>query len=538
MLNYLNPGGARFQKSLNSEIYVDKSMLIEKTNRAIDTTQRYLCLSRPRRFGKTMAAEMLSAYYSYGCEREKLFRELAIYQTSSYKEHIDQHDCILINVQEFLSNSTDVFDLIYNITSALHREFVQAYPTIHFVDSSRLNEIMKDVYRATGRTFIILIDEWDCLFREFREDLDAQKTYLDFLRMWFKDQVYVGLAYMTGILPIKKYGTHSALNMFYEYSMTEPSGYAKYFGFTEEEVFHLSEIYHAPFDLLKQWYDGYHMLYREGIGFASKQELVSMYSPKSLIEAITRGSLGTYWNQTETYEALKHYIQMNMDGLKDAIVMMLSGGEVEIRTETFANDMTHLISSDDVLTLLVHLGYLTYDESTKTVSIPNKEVSIEYVNAIRNLDWSEVMKSIDQSKALVHSIWSKQDQDVARMIEKVHQEISILQYNDENSLSCVIGLALYYAKEYYTMIREFPSGKGYADIVLIPRLNHTDKPAIVMELKWDVTAEGAIQQIKDRRYVDALKEYHGDLLLVGVNYNKKSKIHECVIEEFRIISDK
>lgn len=282
-----------------------------------------------------------------------------------------------------------------------------------FRDEENLVQVMKDIYTCTKHSFVILIDEWDCLFREYKEDKESQRKYLDFLRAWLKDKAYVALAYMTGILPIKKYGSHFALNMFTEYSMTDPGNMAEYFGFTEQE----------------------------------------------------------------------------------------------------------------------HLGYLTYDSELETVSVPDREVAQEYVNAITTMDWHEVIESIQESRKLLEALWNLDGDAVARGIDKAHKEISILQYNDENSLSCTVHLAFYFAREYYTIVRELPTGKGYADICFIPRKLYADKPAVVIELKWDKSAEGAIAQIKNKEYVEALKDYHGNLLLAGINYDKKEKEHTCVIEQ-------
>ena len=225
---------------------------------------------------------------------------------------------------------------------------------------------------------------------------------------------------------------------------------------------------------------------------------------------------------------------MNIDGLKDAVIEMLAGGGVRINTGTFSNDMTTFTSKDDVLTLLVHLGYLTYDSEKEKVSIPNREVSQEYVNAISTMSWNEVMRSVNDSRKLLEAVWNQDEETVAAGIEQAHQEISILQYNDENSLSCTISLAFYFAREYYTMIRELPTGKGYADICFLPRKMYADKPALVVELKWDKDACGAIRQIKEKQYVDALKECQRNLLLVGINYDKVNKVHTCKIEKWNI----
>ena len=335
---------------------------------------------------------------------------------------------------------------------------------------------------------------------------------------------------MTGILPIKKYGSHSALNMFTEYSMTDMGALAEYFGFTDDEVKKLCARYEMDFDEARAWYNGYKLVSHSRYG----TKTYSMYSPKSVVEAMLKHKFGTYWNKTETYEALKVYIQMNMDGLKDAVIKMLAGESIMINTGTFANDMTSFATKDDVLTLLVHLGYLTYDSENELIAIPNREVSKEYINAISTMDWTEVTKSVQASQKLLEALWNMDSKSVAEGIDQVHDEISILQYNDENSLSCIINLAFYFAKEYYTIIRELPTGKGFADVCFIPRVKHLDKPAVVIELKWDRDVLGAIAQIKNKQYVSALEDYKGNLLLAGINYNKKTKKHECVIEKWEL----
>ena len=529
MGSYLNPGNKGFQESLNSKIYVDKTGLIEKTNAALNTRQKFMCVSRPRRFGKSMAAAMLAAYYARGEDSAELFEALKISKAESYEKHRNQYDVIKVNMQEFLSMTHSMDEMLVMLQKYLIFDLMDHFETVRFRDEHNLIQVMKDIYSKPNHSFIILIDEWDCLFREYKQDKEAQKEYLDFLRAWLKDKDYVALAYMTGILPIKKYGSHSALNMFTEYSMTDPGDLAEYFGFTEKEVFALCEKYDMSFEEAKMWYDGYQLIAHRQTG----NEIYSMYSPKSVVEAMLRHKFGTYWNQTETYEALKIYIQMDMDGLKDSVVRMLAGDAVSIHIGTFSNDMITFATKDDVLTLLVHLGYLTYNSTAETVSIPNKEVSQEYINAISTMNWYGVAESVEASRKLLEALWEMDADAIAAGVEKAHEEISILQYNDENSLSCTIHLAFYFAREYYTMVRELPAGKGFADVCMIPRPHHRDKPAIVIELKWDKSAVGAIEQIKEKQYGNVLKDYQGNLLLVGINYNKTTKKHECVIEAMK-----
>lgn len=529
MDSYLNPGNKGFLESLRSKIYVDKTLLIERTNALVNTRQKFLCVSRPRRFGKSMAADMLSAYYGCGEDASALFANLKMASAETYEEYRNKYDVVKINMQEFLSSTHTVDEMLEMLKKYISFDLFERYKGIvRFREEKNFIQVMKDVFSKTNRPFVILIDEWDCLFREYAHDTDAQKIYLDFLRAWLKDQDYVALAYMTGILPIKKYGTHSALNMFTESSMADPGDLAEYFGFTEDEVRNLCEEYEMDFDEARAWYDGYDLVTHHVQGDTH----YAMYSPKSVVEAMLRRHYGPYWNQTETYEALKVYIQMNLDGMKDAVVRMLAGEAAPVDITGFANDMITMNSSYDVFTLLIHLGYLNYDGNTRCVCIPNKEVGEVYTTSIKRIDgWNEVAQSVENSRRLLQSLWDMDAAAVAKGIDQAHDEISILQYNDENSLSCTITLAFYFAREYYTIVREMPSGKGFADLCLIPRPMHRDKPAAVIELKKDKDARGAIAQIRQKDYGKALGDYKGNLLLVGINYDKDKK-HSCVIEKW------
>lgn len=380
---------------------------------------------------------------------------------------------------------------------------------------------LMDIYGETSDSFIFIIDEWDCIFRENRDNTEEQKIYLDFIRNLLKDQSYVALAYMTGILPIKKYGSHSALNMFDEFSMTNPGPLASFTGFTEAEVKLLCHQYEMNFFEVQRWYDGY--------CFGGDTHI---YSPRSVVSAMLTRSYDNFWNKTETFEALRNYIVMNYKGLKDTVVELLAGGTRPVNTNTFSNDMTNFQSADDVLTLLIHLGYLGYDFTSREVFIPNSEISTEFCNAVESAGWDVVVKSIERSSEILAATWNRDCETVAAGLSEAHMETSILTCNDENALSCAISLAYYSAREYYQSIRELPSGKGDADIVFLPRQNHLDKPAMIVELKWNHSAEGAIAQIKERCYVKALEQYSGRLLLVGINYSTSTKKHECVIEDY------
>ena len=517
MGTYLNPDNSKFQESINSDIYVDKTGLITYTNSVIHTQQKCICVSRPRRFGKSMAANMLSAYYSRGCDSKELFQNLEIAEDDQFETYLNQYDVIFLNVQEFLSQSKNIDEMISLIRRSVLWDLLGEYPEFRYFDTSNLTRTMQDVYQQTKCSFVVIIDEWDCIFRSRKNQLEEQTKYLDFLRDLLKDKSYIALAYMTGILPIKKYGEHSAINVFYEYSMTDASPIEEFTGFTEQEVRQLCEQYNMPFSETKKWYDGYCV------------DGVSIYNPKSVVEAMLRGKFSNYWTQTETYEALKIYIQSNEFGVQDVILKLLAGEKEKIDTTTFSNDMVTFATKDDVLTLLVHLGYLTYNAETKEIWIPNDEVMEQFISTVKVMGWGSVVTALETSEKLLQATLSGDEETVAELIEQAHQaNASILKYNDENALSCVISLAYYSAQKNYTLHREMPAGKGFADIVFEPNRN-CNLPAMIVELKWGHSAEEAIEQIKRKDYLDCLQNYHGEVLLVGVNYDKE-KHHTCKIE--------
>ena len=524
---YLNPGNENFQMALHSKIYVDKSGLLTYTNEMIKTSQRFICVSRPRRFGKTMAAEMLIAYYSCGCNSREMFQGLEIAKHPSFDQHLNQYNVIFLNMQDFLSMASgDIREMLRYFQEEILLELKETYPDIIDSEETRLVPALNRIFKASKKGFIFIVDEWDCIFREMKDNLDAQKDYLDFLRALWKDKPYVNLVYMTGILPVKKYGTHSALNMFDEFSMIDAEPLTSYTGFTETETKTLYEKYNMDFQDAKRWYDGYR--------FTGD---LHIYNPKSVVDSLRRKRFSSYWTQTETYEALRIYIDMNYDGLKDAVIQMIGGEKVKINPAHFTNDMTTFKTKDDVLTLLIHLGYLGYDAEKQQVFIPNEEVRGEFVNAVEVSNWREVMRSITASESLLESTLNGDTKAIAAGLDSVHMDTtSILSYNNENSLSCVISLAYYSARNCYYLKRELPAGKGFADMVFIPRSNNPDKPAMIVELKWDHSAQGAIQQVKEKQYVKALEGYSGTVFLIGINYNKDTKHHECLIEKIEISS--
>ena len=530
MGTYLNPGAVRLRDSRNSKIYVDKSALIAYLNSVKETEQRYVCVSRPRRFGKTMAANMVCAYYDRTVDGAEAFAGLVAARDPEFDQCRNRYDVIRLNMADFLSRGRAVGEMLARLTERLVWDFEDDYPEVRLREPDNLPACLERVYAQTRRRLVFVIDEWDCLMREVAADHEAQKAYLDWLRALRKDKEYVALAYMTGILPIKKYGIHSALNMFSEFSMTEPDVLAQSMGFTDGEVRALCERWGMSYEETRAWYDGYRLL---STADPAGPVALEIYSPKSIVEAMTRHAFGNYWNKTETYEALKVYLDMNYDGLRDAVVALLAGGRHRVNTSKFSNDMTTFSSADDVLTLLVHLGYLAYDQQASEVFIPNREVAQEFVNSTDDGGWDEVARAVRGSAALLEAMVTGDAEAVAAGIAAAHQETSHLTYNDENALAYTLSLGLYAARQWYTITRELPAGKGFADLVLVPRRAFADRPAIVAELKWDRDAQTAIAQIRAKNYPDALADWVSDggrVILVGVSYDKKTREHSCVIE--------
>ena len=524
MGTYINIGNAGFQRARNGE-YVDKSGLIAVVNSTLNTKNSFSCVSRCRRFGKSMAAEMLAAYYDKSCDSRELFADLMIASDPSFERHLNKYPVISIDMGGFVSRYRHD-DLMANLKRELREDILDAYPNVTVKDTDDLLGILMRIAAATGEKFIFIIDEWDAVCREFPSESDVMQNYVDWLRRMFKDGAAVKVfssVYMTGILPIKKYKTQSALNNFIEYSMIDPGDLAPFFGFTKDETKALAQKHNFDFGELEKWYDGYQ------IGSEP-----SIFNPNSVMQALRKKWCSSYWAATGAYEAVVHYIKMNFDGLKDDIVCLLSGGRVKVNTTKFQNDMSIIQSKDDVLTVLIHLGYLSYDRNRRECYVPNWEVAGELSNAVEDTDWQNVIKALEQSERLLQATLDGDEEAVARGVDAAHDEnTSILSYNDENSLACVLSIAYYYAKNDYIMHREFSSGKGFADIVLIPR-KHVESPAIVLELKYNKDADTAISQIKRKHYPVKIAEYADNLLLVGINYDKQQKKHDCRIEHFAL----
>ena len=522
---FVNPGNEAFQVALNSEIYVDKTGLLKYTNRVMNTLQGYICNSRPRRFGKSVTANMLTAYYSRGCDSEKMFSNLEISTSRDFKKHLNQYDVIHLDIQWCMEPAGGPEHVVSYITEKTIEELGKYYPNELPEKTHSLPEALSFIHAATGRKFIVIIDEWDVLIRDVSANKEVQDEYIGFLRAMFKGTEptkYIQLAYLTGILPIKKEKTQSALNNFDEFTMLSAKKLAPYIGFTEDEVRKLAEAYHIDFEEVKKWYDGY--LLKD----------YQVYNPRAVVSVMLNGEFKSYWSETASYETIVPLINMNYDGLKLAIIEMLSGEAVKVNTATFKNDTVNIHGKDDVLTYMIHLGYLGYDQKSKTAFVPNEEIRQELTVAVESKRWNEMIHFQQESEKLLNLTLDMDGRLVAEQIEKIHNEfVSVIQYNNENSLSSVLAIGYLSAMQYYFKpIRELPTGRGFADFVFVPKMEYAGEyPVLVVELKWNKNVNTAINQIKEKKYPSVLESYAGDILLVGINYDKKSKEHQCKIEK-------
>ena len=519
MGTYVNPGTERLKRSKANKYYVDKSMILSVLNEKINTDDNLICVSRPRRFGKTMAANMIAAYYSKGCDSHEVFSSLKISKDPSFEENINRYTVIKLDMNDVVTNKGKLSVSEY-IDEKVISELRKEYPSVTLKDGVSLSKAIMEIYSSTGDQFVFIIDEYDVIIRD-QEYSSEISGYLSFLVSLFKNSVVspaIALSYLTGIMPIIREKVQSKLNNFKEYTMISSKDMAPFMGFTEEEVRSLASKSGMAFDDLKKWYDGYNL----------KGEKI--YSPKSIIDAVKYHECEDYWSQTSSYEAVTDYISLDLDGLKDDVVSMLSGDRVEVSTSFYRNTMS-FDTKDDVLTYLIHLGYLAYDAEDGTCRIPNNEIKDMWALSMeRAKGYEEIYRTIKDSKKLLEATWKGDEEIVAEAVARAHTEAcSIQRYNNEGSFQSALHLAYYYAKSCYTIVNELPAGKGYADVAFIPY--KPDVPAIIIELKKDDTTSAAISQIRERRYPEALEKYRDNLLLVAITYDSKTKEHRARIEK-------
>lgn len=515
--------------------FIDKSELIEELIPLAEEGSSYVCITRPRRFGKTMAAHMLAAYFSKGTDSHSLFDSLNIGKSKKYRAHLNQHDVILISFNKLPRQCRDYRQYISRIEGQLAEDLRAAYPDVIFGEGDAVWDILLKVYSSSyAPRFIFVLDEWDFIFHRDFVTRQDQEDYIDFLSNLLKDQPYVELVYMTGILPIAKYSSGSELNMFLEYTMATRERYSEYFGFTEEEVDRLFERYQRlqpvcrlTREALKLWYDGYQTL-------SGKK----LYNPRSVVSALSDNQLGSYWTSAGPYDEIFYYIEQNVDQLRDDLARMVSGMQVPAKIQEYAATAMKLTTRDEIFSAMVVYGFLTYSDGC--VSIPNKELMDKFADMIQkepSLGYVHCLAR--ESKKMLDATIAGDTDTMLRILEYAHNtESPLLAYSNEAELAAVIRLVYLEARDYYQINREDKAGTGYVDFIFYPWKKDAD--CIILELKVDKSAEEAVRQIKDRGYAlnfqGKLGEkplYTGRILAVGIAYNKESKEHSCIVETLR-----
>jgi len=503
-----------FRETINSDIYVDKSMLIEKVSSKIRKTNKYVCITRPRRFGKTINANMLGAYYSKAFDSRNLFAGLQISKSAMYEEHLNKHNVIYIDFSRRPDGCESYQQYITAIVTGLKNDIRKMYPELQEEEYFSMSQMFAD----TGENFIFILDEWDSVFYEKYMSVDDKHKFLKLLKELLKDQPYVELAYMTGVLPIAKYSSGSELNMFREHNFMNDRIYEEYFGFTEDEVKNLCKNHQGvSFEELKNWYDGYHM-----------SDGRSLFNPRSVTCALIDNVCLNYWTETGPMNEIANCVENNVDAVREDIVKLVAGIPVEIELQGYSASELQLNTRDEILSAMVVYGFLSYYD--RNLHIPNCELMEKYQRVLSRDSMGGVKEVVDRSKEMLQATLACDEEKVAAILEYIHdKEIPFLQYNDENSLSCVITLCYLYARNDYIIEREAKSGKGYCDYLFVPRKK--DKSAIILELKVGKSPKEAIEQMKKKNYIQKV-EHCKEVLFVGISYDKEKK-HACRIEKFR-----
>ena len=519
---YLNPGNENYRRALASSIYVDKTMMVDVMNRFINQSNNYICVSRPRRFGKTIAQNMIAAYYSKGCDSREMFENLKIGDSKDFGKNLNSLNVIQIDLNSEYQNTNDKDNLISILSSKIIKEMREEFVDADLHDDYSLAESILEVFSKTGEQFVILIDEYDVLVREQVSD-ELFASYLSFLNGLFKSNTLrqaISLAYITGILPVVRDRVQSKLNNFMEYTIIEARELAEYVGFTSDEVRELCKNHHMSYEECRSWYDGY------------RQNGIEIYNPESVVRAMLDKRYRSYWSMTSTYRVIVDRLRQNFKGTRDAVIRMMAGESVDVRVESYMNTMNDFETRNDIFTYLIHIGYLAYNTDNETCRIPNREILREWEFAIEVLDeYEETDNIIQSSKELLQATIDGDEEMVARALDTSHIHVtSNRSYNNEDALQSAIYLAYIYAINKYTIVREMTSGKGFADVVYIP-LKQED-PAIIIELKRNDCTESAINQIKEKKYFYSLSHYEGNIIFVGINYDEKDKTHTCKIERF------
>ena len=550
MGNILNPDKDNsfigLVKAKDCRVFVDKTDFIAKTNALLNTDGKFIAITRPRRFGKTVTADMLLAYYSKAYTGQNIFDKLEIANKPSYAEHLNKYNVLYIDMNSIRDSyiaytededlqvkgvSSIVDYLQYSVIEELkeNKEYANILSESRKVGKKNLSSALNEICNHTKEQFILIMDEWDLICRDYRNEPELLGKFIEVMRGLFKSksgQACFALAYLTGILPIKKYNSQSALNVFKEYNMLSPEPYEKYFGFTEEEVAEIVKLPQCKISHqdLKEWYESY------------KLNGIDIYNPNSVVSAVSDGKCKSYWSGTSSNEEVVRLINMDFDGVKNDILNLIEGDEVTFSCANFQNDMVTLKDKNDVFSLLVCLGYLgcseTKNQFRKVAYVPNTEIKAVLMDIVREQNWYERMETIKRSENLLKAIRELDGTTVATIIQELHNSsaVSLLDYNDEESLTyCVMTGLLWSTLDDYSYHREEQAGKGRVDLVYEPITRR--HPLILIEFKYDDSAEEAIAQIKKQEYFKRYIGQYRDIIIVGINYSTKTKDHQCLIEK-------
>lgn len=524
----------RYRAVLNSPYFVDKTLLLEELIPLLCQEQRFVCITRPRRFGKTVMANMIGAFFQKGADSCDIFDNLLIAGKEDYKNHLNRHNVIFIDFSEMPENCSSYSQYISRILSGLKQDLSNAFPELDIDKEKSVWDILTAVFEKNGQKFIFIMDEWDAVFHMSFITEDNRKEYLQFLKLLLKSKSYVELAYITGILPIAKYSSGSELNMFQEYDMATKIRYSEYFGFLDSEIDMLYERYtkntvnpRITRQELKEWYDGYHT--------ASGERL---YNPRSVVCALSDGQLASYWTSSGPYDEIFYCIRNDLEHIRDDLALMVCGESVDARIGEFAAFSMDLKTKNQIYSAMVVYGLLTYDDGR--VLIPNRELMLKYDELLQTEDSLGYVYCLAvRSEQMLKATLAGDTDTMAEVLEYVHDtEIPVLSYNHETELAAVVNLVYLAARDRYRVEREDKAGKGFVDFIFYP-LRRND-PCMILELKVDHTPEEAIHQIKEKKYISRfsgklgeLPQYTGRILAVGIGYKKKTKQHLCAVEELQ-----
>lgn len=531
---YLNSAAPYFlyQSETESPYFVDKSMILEELFPFVEQGNKHICITRPRRFGKTVMANMLGAFFGKGIDACKLFDHLKISTSKKYRENLNKHDVIYIDFSKMPNNCNSYSQYINRIEKKLKKDLLAAFPECDHDQDDALWDIMDSIFNDYhGQRFIFIMDEWDYIFhRDFITD-DDKDRFLIFLSNLLKDHAYVSMSYMTGILPISKYSSGSELNMFMEFKMTSMEMFGEYFGFTDEEVDSLYEKYqHLYPDIqvsrkgLQEWYDGYFTV-------SGKR----LYNPRSVVMALRFNQLSNYWTSSGPYDELFYYIRHDIDQIRNDLALMITGEGVDAKVDEFAASAMELKSRNQIYSAMVVYGLLTFTQGK--VYIPNRELMLKYEELLQSeKSLGYVYQLAHISDQMLKATLSGNTEEMAEILQYAHNtETPILSYNSEVELSAIVNLVYLSARDRYRIEREDKAGKGYVDFIFYP-YNTTDT-CIILELKVDHSPEEALQQIKNKQYSLRFKgklgespKYTGKIIGVGISYDRDTKVHRCKIE--------